>query len=220
MCSRRSPIGRRCQRRHHRRAVAAAPLPAEGSRRGGFATSRMRDFRSRKCSTTRRARHRVEHTGPVQGAASGRRGSPGARRGRSCRGCHRMVAAPTPGRGRGSPPRDQRATDDGPDLVGHLARRQDARLRRHVRRTVALVAAAVGRRSARPLAGTENARFPFWSPDSRSVGFAADAPAQTRRPRERVGAGIGVRGSVGRGVEPGRHDPLRSRDRWCPVQSL
>ena len=29
--------------------------------------------------------------------------------------------------------------------------------------------------SAKPLAGTENARLPFWSPDSRSVGFAADA---------------------------------------------
>ena len=29
--------------------------------------------------------------------------------------------------------------------------------------------------SARPLAGTENARLPFWSPDSRSIGFAADA---------------------------------------------
>jgi eukaryotic-like serine/threonine-protein kinase len=29
--------------------------------------------------------------------------------------------------------------------------------------------------SARPLEGTENARLPFWSPDSRSVGFAADA---------------------------------------------
>jgi eukaryotic-like serine/threonine-protein kinase len=29
--------------------------------------------------------------------------------------------------------------------------------------------------SARPLAGTENAKLPFWSPDSRSVGFAADA---------------------------------------------
>jgi len=28
--------------------------------------------------------------------------------------------------------------------------------------------------SAKPLAGTENARLPFWSPDSRSIGFAAD----------------------------------------------
>jgi len=28
--------------------------------------------------------------------------------------------------------------------------------------------------SARPLAGTEHARFPFWSPDSRSVGFTAE----------------------------------------------
>jgi serine/threonine protein kinase len=27
--------------------------------------------------------------------------------------------------------------------------------------------------SARPLDGTENARFPFWSPDSRSIGFSA-----------------------------------------------
>jgi eukaryotic-like serine/threonine-protein kinase len=27
---------------------------------------------------------------------------------------------------------------------------------------------------ARPLGGTENARFPFWSPDNRSVGFSAD----------------------------------------------
>jgi eukaryotic-like serine/threonine-protein kinase len=29
--------------------------------------------------------------------------------------------------------------------------------------------------SARPLAGTENAKYPFWSPDGRSVGFSADA---------------------------------------------
>ena len=29
--------------------------------------------------------------------------------------------------------------------------------------------------TAGPLPGTENARFPFWSPDGRSVGFFADA---------------------------------------------
>jgi eukaryotic-like serine/threonine-protein kinase len=29
--------------------------------------------------------------------------------------------------------------------------------------------------AARPLSGTENARFPFWSPDGRSVGFSANA---------------------------------------------
>ena len=28
--------------------------------------------------------------------------------------------------------------------------------------------------TAQPLAGTEGARLPFWSPDSRSVGFFAD----------------------------------------------
>jgi serine/threonine protein kinase len=32
--------------------------------------------------------------------------------------------------------------------------------------------------SARPLAGTDDARLPFWSPDSRSVGFAADNKLQ------------------------------------------
>src|SRR5690606_39098809 len=31
------------------------------------------------------------------------------------------------------------------------------------------------RESAEPLAGTENARLPFWSPDSQSIGFGADA---------------------------------------------
>ena len=32
--------------------------------------------------------------------------------------------------------------------------------------------------SARPLAGTEHASLPFWSPDSKSVGFFADGPVQ------------------------------------------
>ena len=33
----------------------------------------------------------------------------------------------------------------------------------------------LGAESSKPLAGTADARLPFWSPDSRSVGFAADA---------------------------------------------
>jgi len=33
--------------------------------------------------------------------------------------------------------------------------------------------------TARPLPGTENARFPFWSPDSRSIGFFADGQLKT-----------------------------------------
>src|SRR5204862_7322749 len=31
---------------------------------------------------------------------------------------------------------------------------------------------------ARPLAGTEHASLPFWSPDSKSVGFFADGPVK------------------------------------------
>ena len=51
-------------------------------------------------------------------------------------------------------------------------------------RTVAFVASSDGQSrlwlrelataSMRPLPGTENARLPFWSPDSRSIAFAAD----------------------------------------------
>ena len=50
--------------------------------------------------------------------------------------------------------------------------------------TVAMVATVDGKTSlwlspldgspARPLAGTDNPDFPFWSPDSKSVGFFAD----------------------------------------------
>ncbi len=34
---------------------------------------------------------------------------------------------------------------------------------------------ALNKTDARPLAGTDHARYPFWSPDSRSLGFFADA---------------------------------------------
>jgi eukaryotic-like serine/threonine-protein kinase len=70
---------------------------------------------------------------------------------------------------------------------------------------------------ARPLAGTERARHPFWSPDSRSLGFFADGKlkridvsggtAQTLcdAPNERGGAwsndGIILFGSMGAGIQ-------------------
>ncbi len=38
---------------------------------------------------------------------------------------------------------------------------------------------AVDRVSAEPLSGTEGAAFPFWSPDSRSIGFFADGKLKT-----------------------------------------
>ena len=37
------------------------------------------------------------------------------------------------------------------------------------------------RTAAQPLAGTEGASFPFWSPDSRSIGFFGPATARTNR---------------------------------------
>ncbi len=43
---------------------------------------------------------------------------------------------------------------------------------------LASVAAAVDSDRGRPLAGTEHASLPFWSPDSESVGFFADGPVK------------------------------------------
>ncbi len=54
--------------------------------------------------------------------------------------------------------------------------------------------------AARPLEGTEGASFPFWSPDSRSIGFFADATlkrieVQGGPPRALCGVSIGRGGS-------------------------
>ena len=44
---------------------------------------------------------------------------------------------------------------------------------------------------ARPLVGTEGARAPFWSPDSRSLGFFASEQVSSDRHRRRTGAAAG-----------------------------
>ena len=80
---------------------------------------------------------------------------------------------------------------------------------------------------ARPLAGTERASSPFWSPDSRSIGFFAD----TKLKRMDIdGGSVQTLASrycrTSRGdMEPRRHDPLcqqsrrtdspHPRWRWC-----
>ena len=45
--------------------------------------------------------------------------------------------------------------------------------------------------TTRPLAGTEGGIYPFWSPDSRSLGFFSDGMAETYRNCWRAGARIG-----------------------------
>ena len=67
-----------------------------------------------------------------------------------------------------------------------VARRPADRLRRVGRRRVpACGCGRWPRPTAQPLAGTEGATFPFWSPDSRSIGFFADGNAEAARPRRR-----------------------------------
>ena len=66
--------------------------------------------------------------------------------------------------------------------------------------------------SAEPLAGTDGALAPFWSPDSRSVAFfTSRQPAQTLGYRRSIDAGAwNVSARHWRNVEPGRHDSLFS----------
>ena len=40
--------------------------------------------------------------------------------------------------------------------------------------------------TAMPIAGTEGGTFPFWSPDSRSIGFFADGKLKTVADRRRT----------------------------------
>ena len=64
--------------------------------------------------------------------------------------------------------------------------------------------------TAQPLAGTEGAGYPFWSPDSRSVGFFAEDKLKRV---DVVGGGVRVLANapfaVGRSLEPRRHDSVR-----------
>ncbi len=67
----------------------------------------------------------------------------------------------------------------------------------------------LGTITAQPLAGTEGAQFPFWSPDSRSMGFFANGALK----RLDLGGGTaadagGDECPLGRFVERGRHHPV------------
>ena len=63
--------------------------------------------------------------------------------------------------------------------------------------------------TAQPLEGTDGASFPFWSPDSRSVGFFRGRPTEAPRTRRRGTADIGSgRGWSGGDVERGRRHPV------------
>ena len=75
--------------------------------------------------------------------------------------------------------------------------------------------------SARPLAGTDYGRFPFWSPNSRSIGFFANG--QLKRV-ETQGGSVQVfvckRGRGWRHMEPRWIDPLRSRGRLIVITGV
>ena len=69
---------------------------------------------------------------------------------------------------------DQHAVDDQRVFVCALARRTAPRVRRgRCRREPAVGATRLIRARAEPLAGTEEATYPFWSPDSQSIAFFA-----------------------------------------------
>ena len=205
----RSRTGARCRRRSRRASrQALRAVPAEGPRssasrdmrgRAPGAGGRVRDGRA--ADDRDRPRHRRH--------ADGWRGWP-----RSPSPCWWPSRSPFPRCGicarRRRPRRPRRALEivtpatDGSDVVRALARRPADRLRRVGRRRVPPVAAVAGRRRRRSRWRAPRARaYPFWSPDSRSVGFFADGQlkrldlgaARRRRWRRppRVAAGRGTR---------------------------
>ena len=66
---------------------------------------------------------------------------------------------------------------------------------------------------ARPLAGTDGAVFPFWSPDSRSVGVHRGWYVETARSRQRPRAHAGKPLRDGRVLEPDGNNPHGQRHR-------
>jgi serine/threonine protein kinase len=71
---------------------------------------------------------------------------------------------------------------------------------------------AINSVSARPLAGTGGAVFPFWSPDGRSIAFYADGFSQEARSGWWLGPHIGESGGGNRrDLEPRRDHSLRSQ---------
>ena len=193
------------------RSIAAAALSAEGSEPRVCATSRMHDSRSKTRSTSlrvvqspRRRRLRQHARAPVVGGRARRRRRrrrrwqcacmPRTSRFSSTRFASRSTTPPT------TEPTSLAISPDGKTLafVGD------------VRRQVALMAAAARRRSgAAP--GRDRERQVSILVARRPIDrILRGCAAQAHRRRQRIGAGVGVWGSDGRRVEPGRHDPLRS----------
>jgi hypothetical protein len=67
--------------------------------------------------------------------------------------------------------------------------------------------------SAQPLAFTDGATFPFWSPDGRSIGFFADNALKRIDVEWRIGTDACQSGQPRWSVEPGRRHPVRVHER-------
>ena len=88
--------------------------------------------------------------------------------------CARRTSAPSTAHGSRGAPRDQHAPDQG-RVDGDFARWTEDRLRgARSEGQSQLWLRSLDSPLARPLTGTERATLPFWSPDSRSIGFIAD----------------------------------------------
>jgi hypothetical protein len=70
--------------------------------------------------------------------------------------------------------------------------------------------------TAQPLAGTEGASFPFWSPDGLVLGFFGQS-VEADRPRRRIGATLGHCSRSRRNVGSGRHHSVSADSRRATV---
>ena len=110
-------------------------------------------------------------------ARSGRRGTPrlgvGADAGHAARGDPWRAGIPFNTRGSRAAPRDQHASDQGLGLAMSPDGLKVVFVARYAGQAQ-LWLRSLDSASAYPLPGTERAASPFWSPDSRSIGFIAE----------------------------------------------
>ena len=126
--------------------------------------------------------------------------------------CHRRLRPPRPCRSARDPPGDREPSASRSAVAGDLSRRPQRGVsgRQDPPR---LWLRPLDSQEARPLAGTDGALYPFWSPDSRSVAFTAGGVLKRIDLDSGLVRTLAKRSVRRRGMERRWNDPHRQRHR-------